>query len=183
MPQYECLHPLSTYSIGVRTFTFIETKRHVMIAPGLPRTCCISLLKRSRAEPTTPRFHSDIMSNFLFDLGTNLAILAALLIACHLCNLARPDLALNGGYTYLLLAAPAFVFDATLTFLVFADAPSRYGKFGTPNAFVERACAYTLSCALALYCARCLRIRMKKAKAGDALVIRTSPYTESHLPM
>ncbi|MGF6727175.1 hypothetical protein P3T43_006567, partial [Paraburkholderia sp. GAS41] len=25
--------------------------------------------------------------------------------------------------------------------------------------------------------------RGKKAKAGDALVIRTSPYTESHLPM
>jgi hypothetical protein len=123
------------------------------------------------------------MSNFLFDLATNLAILAALLIACHLCNLARPDLALNGGYTYLLLAATALVFDATLTFCVFADAPSRYGKFSTPDAFVERACAYTLVCALALYCARCLRIRMEKASANHALVVRTSPYSESHLPM
>jgi hypothetical protein len=131
----------------------------------------------------TRAFIPTIMSNFLFDLATNLAILATLLIVCHLCNLARPDLALNGGYTYLVLAATALVFDATLTFFVFADAPSRYGKFSTPSAFVERACAYTLVCALALYCARCLRIRMAKTKASQALVIRTSPYSESHLPM
>lgn len=123
------------------------------------------------------------MSNFLFDLATNLAILATLLIACHLCNLARPDLALNGGYIYVLLAATALVFDATLTFLVFADAANRYGQFSTPSAFVERACSYTLACALALYFARCTRIRMEKAKAGHALVIHTSPYSESHLPM
>jgi hypothetical protein len=123
------------------------------------------------------------MSNFLFDLATNLAILASLLIACHLCNLARPDLALNGGYTYLLLAATALVFDATLTFCVFADALSRYGKFSTPDAFVERADEGISAGALALYCARCLRIRMEKARASHALVIRTSPYSESHLPM
>lgn len=123
------------------------------------------------------------MSNFLFDPATHLAILAALLIACHLFNLARPELALNGRCTYLLLAATALVFDGTLTFFVFADAPSRYGKFRAPSAFVERVCAYTLVCVLALYCARCLRIRMEKAKVRRALVIRTSPYTESHLPM
>src|SRR6202167_466851 len=105
------------------------------------------------------------MSNFLFDLATNLAILATLFMACHLCNLAKPDLALNGGYTYLLLAATALVFDATLTFCVCANARSRYGKFSRPDAFVERACAYTLACALALYCARCVRIRMEKARA------------------
>jgi hypothetical protein len=154
-----------------------------MIAPNSLAACCTSLLKHARAKPKHPRFHSDIMNNFLFDLATNLAILAMLLIACHLCNLARPDLALNGGYTYLLLAATALVFGATLTFCVFADAPSRYGKFSTPSAFVERACAYTVACALPLYCARCLRIRMEKAKASHALVIRTSPYSESHLPM
>jgi hypothetical protein len=135
-----------------------------MIAPNSLAACCTSLLKHARAKPKHPRFHSDIMNNFLFDL-------------------ARPDLALNGGYTYLLLAATALVFDATLTFCVFADAPSRYGKFSTPSAFVERACAYTVACALPLYCARCLRIRMEKAKASHALVIRTSPYSESHLPM
>jgi hypothetical protein len=123
------------------------------------------------------------MSNFLFDLATNLAILAMLLIACHLCNLAWPDLSLNGGYTYLVLALTALVFDATLTFCVFADAPSRYGKFSSPSAFVERACAYTLTCALALYFARRIQARKQQARASDALVIRTSPYTESHLPM
>jgi hypothetical protein len=103
-----------------------------MIAPDSLTTCCTSLLKHARAKPNHLRFHSDIVSNFLFDLATNLAILAALLIACHLCNLARPDFALNGGYTYLLLAATALVFDATLTFCVFADAPIRYGKFSAP---------------------------------------------------
>jgi len=154
-----------------------------MIAPNSLTACCTSLLKHARTKPKHLRFHSNIMNNFVFDLATNLAILAALLIACHLCNLARPDLALNGGYTYLLLAATALVFDATLTFCVFADAPSRYGKFSAPDAFVERACAYTLACALALYCARRLRIRIEKAKASHALVIRTSPYSESHLPM
>jgi hypothetical protein len=123
------------------------------------------------------------MSNFLFDLTTNLALLAVVLIACHLCNLARPDLALNGGYAYLMLVATAAVFDATLTFCVFADAPSRYGVFSTPTAFVERACAYTVTSALALYCAHRMRTRMKKVKAGDAVVIRTSAYTQSHLPM
>jgi hypothetical protein len=126
-----------------------------MIAPNSLAACCTSLLKHARAKPKHPRFHSDIMSNFL----------------------------LNGDYIYLLLAATALVFDATLTFCVFADAPSRYGKFSTPSAFVERACAYTVACALPLYCARCLRIRMEKAKASHALVIRTSPYSESHLPM
>jgi len=123
------------------------------------------------------------MSNFLFDLATNLAILATLLIACHLCNLARPDLVLDGGYAYLVLAITALVFDAILTFCVFADAPSRYGKFGSSSAFMDRACAYALTCVLALYCARRMRARRLKAKAGEALVIRTSPYTESHLPM
>ena len=130
-----------------------------------------------------PRFHSDTMSNFLFDLTANLVILVTLLVACHLCNLARPDLALNGGYVYLVLASTALVFDAALTFLVFADAQSRYGQFSTPSAFVERASAYALACALALYCASRTRVRRAKDKTGDVLVIRTSAYTESHLPM
>jgi hypothetical protein len=70
---------------------------------------------------------------------------------------------------------------------LFADAPGRYGKSSTPRASVGRACVYTvvytLVCPLVPCCARCLRIRMKKAKASHALVIRTSPYRESHLPM
>lgn len=138
-------------------------------------------MTHAAAQPKNPRFHSDTMSNFLFDLAANLAILATLLVACHLCNLARPDLALNGGYVYLVLASTALVFDAALTFLVFADARSRYGQFSTPSAFAERASAYALACALALYCAS--RIRRAKTKTGEVLVIRTSAYSESHLPM
>jgi hypothetical protein len=111
------------------------------------------------AQLKNPRFHSDTMSKFLFDLTANLVILATLLVACHLCNLARPDLALNGGYVY------------------------RYGQFSTPSAFAERASAYALACALALYCASRTRVRRAKAKTDDVLVIRTSAYTESHLPM
>jgi hypothetical protein len=125
-----------------------------------------------------PRFHSDTMSNFLFDLTANLVILVTLLVACHLCNLA-----LNGGYVYLVLAWTALVFDAALTFLVFADAQSRYGQFSAPSAFVERASAYALACAFALYCASRTLVRRAKDKTGDVLVIRTSAYTESHLPM
>jgi hypothetical protein len=109
------------------------------------------------------------MSNFLFDLATNLAILAALLIACHLCNLAGRNLALNGGYAYLVLALTAFALDAALTFCVFADAASRYGKFSSTSAFVERACAYMLTCALALYCAGRMRLLMRSRQSRRPL--------------
>jgi hypothetical protein len=123
------------------------------------------------------------MSNFLFDLVTNLAILTTVLIACHLCNLTRPDLALNGGYVFVLLVATAMLFDATLTFLVFADAPSRYGKFSSPAEFVQRASACALACVIGLFVARRVRMRRAKNQESDTIVIRTSPYTESHLPM
>jgi hypothetical protein len=123
------------------------------------------------------------VSNFLFELVTNLAILAMLLTACHLCNLVRPEHALNGGYVFIVLAATALVFDATLTYCVFADAPGRYGKSSTSPAFIERASACAIARALALWCARLVRIRSAKAKADNALVIRTSPYTGSHLRM
>jgi hypothetical protein len=156
-----------------------------MIAPG--KSQCVATarirIRHAATQPNNPRFHSDTMTHFLFDLATNLAILAALLVACHLCNLARPDLALNGGAVYLVLASTALVFDAALTFLVFADARSRYGQFSTPSAFVERASAYLLACALAFYCAWRTHARNEKAKGDDVLVIRTSAYTDSHLPM
>ena len=93
-------------------------------------------MTHAAAQPKNPRFHSGTMSNVPFDLATNLAILATLLVACHLRNLARPDLDLNGGYAYLMLASTALVFDAALAFLVFACARRRYGKSSTPGAFV-----------------------------------------------
>lgn len=122
------------------------------------------------------------MSNFRFDLATNLAILTTFLVARHLCNLANPELALNGGYVFIVLTATAMVFDAALTFLVFADAPSRYGKFCSPAEFVQRASGAAV-CAIAMFVARFARMRRAKNLPSDALVIRTSAYTESHLPM
>lgn len=123
------------------------------------------------------------MSNFLLDLVTNLMILVTLLFVCHLVNMLRPALAVNGGYVFIVLASAALVFDAALTFLVFADAPSRYGKFSDPGAFLERGGAYAAACVVALCCALVARKRVKKTTPRDTLVIRTSAYTESHLPM
>lgn len=122
------------------------------------------------------------MSNAPFDLATNLAILATLLVACHLRNLARPDLDLSGGYAYLMLASTALVFDAALAFLVFACARRRYGKSSTPGAFVG-ACERLRTGQRARSCAGRTRIRRARARAGDVPVIRTSAYTGSRLPM
>jgi hypothetical protein len=139
----------------------------------------------AKAIPILPRFLHDIMSNFLFNLVSNLTFLATVAIACQLCNrFAPPDAALNGGYVFIALASAALMLDAALTFLVFADAQSRYGQFSSPAAFLERTGAYAIACIVALGCARALgRGRGFKANARNMLVIRTSAYTESHLPM
>ncbi|CAE6898376.1 hypothetical protein R69927_05236 [Paraburkholderia domus] len=132
------------------------------------------------------RFHSVNMTNFLFDLVSNLALLAIVLSACHLCNRLVPGAALNGAHIFVALASAALLFDAALTFLVFADAQSRYGKFSTSSAFLERAAAYALAAISALawrYAARRTRPAKAKNENGNTLVIRTSPYSESHLPM
>ncbi|MBK5052439.1 hypothetical protein [Paraburkholderia domus] len=126
------------------------------------------------------------MTNFLFDLVSNLALLAIVLSACHLCNRLVPGAALNGAHIFVALASAALLFDAALTFLVFADAQSRYGKFSTSSAFLERAAAYALAAISALawrYAARRTRPAKAKNENGNTLVIRTSPYSESHLPM
>ncbi len=129
------------------------------------------------------RFHSVNMTNFLFGLVSNLALLAIVLSACHLCNRLVPGAALNGAHIFVALALAALLLDAALTFLVFADAQSRYGQFSTSSAFFERASAYVLAAIAALawrYAAR----RTRAAKTNNnTLAIRTSPYSESHLPM
>lgn len=125
------------------------------------------------------------MANFLFNLVSNLALLAAVLIVCHLCNRLIPGATLNGPHVFVGLALAALLFDAALTFLVFADAQNRYGQFSTRAAFFQRAGAYGLAGIAAFgwrYLSRRSR-RSRQAKAGDSLVIRTSPYSESHLPM
>ncbi|MEZ0602749.1 hypothetical protein ACAX43_11455 [Paraburkholderia sp. IW21] len=124
------------------------------------------------------------MTNFLFDLVSNLALLAIVLSASYLCNRFIPGAALNGAHIFVALALAALLLDAALTFLVFADAQTRYGQFSAPAAFFERAGAYGLAAIAALawqYVAH--RTRSSKARTGDTLVIRTSPYSESHLPM
>jgi hypothetical protein len=129
------------------------------------------------------RFHSVNMTNFLFGLVSNLGFLAIVLSACHLCNRLLPGAALNGAHIFVALALAALLLDAALTFLVFADAQSRYGQFSTSSAFFERASAYVLAAIAALvwrYAAR----RTRAAKTNNnRLAIRTSQYSESHLPM
>jgi hypothetical protein len=129
------------------------------------------------------RFHSVNMTNFLFDLVSNLVLLAIVLSACHLCNRLVPSAALNGAHVFVVLVSAALLLDAALTFLVFADAQSRYGRFSTPTAFFERAGAYALAAITAL-ASRYVTRRARTVKTNhDTLVIRTSPYSESHLPM
>ncbi|MFL9867303.1 hypothetical protein PQR67_24270 [Paraburkholderia fungorum] len=123
------------------------------------------------------------MTNFLFDLVSNLALLAIVLSACRLGNRLVPGAALNGAHIFVALASTALLLDAALTFLVFADAQSRYGQFSTSSAFFERGGAYAVAAIAALawqYAAR--RVRHAKSN-NNALVIRTSRYSESRLPM
>ncbi|HEX7912724.1 MAG TPA: hypothetical protein VF534_32165 [Paraburkholderia sp.] len=124
------------------------------------------------------------MTNFLFDLVSNLALLAFVLAACHLCNRLMPDASFNGARVFAVLALIAFLFDAALTFLVFADSRSRYGQFSTPAAFFERACAYLIAI-IAAFIVHHLARRSRPAKSGgsEELAIHTSPYSKSHLPM
>jgi arginine exporter protein ArgO len=124
------------------------------------------------------------MANFLFDLVSNLALLAIVLIACGLYNRFTPGPAINSAHVFAALALTAFVFDAALTFLVFADAQNRYGQFTTPASFFTRAGAYVLATIAAFawhHIAR--RKRSAKIRADEALIIRNSPYTESRLHM
>jgi chromate transport protein ChrA len=124
------------------------------------------------------------MTNFLFDLVSNLALLAIVLFACHLCNRLIPGAALNGSWVFAALTLAAVLLDAALTFLVFADARTRYGQFSTSSAFFARSAAYALAI-IAAFAWRSLgrRTRPTKVQADQALVIKTSAYSESHLPM
>jgi hypothetical protein len=124
------------------------------------------------------------MTHFLFDLGSNLALLVIVLIACHLYNRFTSRPAINGAHVFAALALLAFMLDAALTFVVFADAKSRYGQFSSPDAFVERASSYGLAIVAAFawrYVTR--RSRPAQVSADKPVVIHTSPYSETHLRM
>ena len=128
------------------------------------------------------RFHYTDMTNFLFDLFSNLALLAFVLAASHLCNRLIPGASLNGSHIFSRIGIGCTtLLDAALTFLVFADSQNRYGQFSTSTAFFERACAYLL----AIIDAFTWRRVAQRAKVGDdkTLVIHTSPFSKSNLPM
>lgn len=155
-----------------------------MIAAG-PAGRTATLRMQTLWQRRSPqRFHSIYMTNFLFDLFSNLALLAFVLAACHLCNRRIPGASLDGSHVFAALACIAFVLDAALTFLVFADAQNRYGHLSTSIAFFERTCAYGLAIIAALVWRRTVRrSRPAKTGGGESLVIHTSPYSKSHLPM
>lgn len=124
------------------------------------------------------------MANFMFDLVSNLALLAIVVIACRLYNRFTPGPAINGAHVFAALILVALLLDAALTFLVFADAQNRYGKFSTPSAFCTRAAAYVLALVAAFAWHRVARRkRAAKNRADATLVVHTSPYSESHLHM
>ncbi|RZF30842.1 hypothetical protein EVC45_05105 [Paraburkholderia sp. UYCP14C] len=124
------------------------------------------------------------MTNFLFDLLSNLALLAIVSLACRLYNRFGSGAPLSGPAIFIMLALIACVLDGLLTFVVFADAQSRYGQFVRPTSFVQRAGAYALAIVIAFSWHRLSARRRALKNARDkAIVIRTSPYSESRLRM
>jgi hypothetical protein len=136
----------------------------------------------TQSEKPTKRFHLNVMINFLRDLISNLIILAVMLAACCIINLARPGAKANGYLVFVAFIAIALVFDAALSFLVFADSQARYGQFCTTQACMPRFAAYLTACAIAIGLAR-ERSCKTAARTGASAVIRASPYTKSQLPL
>lgn len=124
------------------------------------------------------------MTNFLFDLLSNLALLAVVSMVCRLYNRFGSGAALSGPAIFIVLALTACVLDGLLTFLVFADAQNRYGQFVRPTSFFQRAGAYVLAIVIAFAWLRMSgRRRLAKGGPDKPVVIRTSPYSESRLRM
>lgn len=117
-------------------------------------------------------------------LLSNLALLVIVQTACCLHNRFTSGPAIDGRSVFTALALLAFLLDATLTFLVFADARSRYGQFGSSDAFFGRACAYGLAI-IAAFAWRSVarRLRREQVSTDKPVVIHTSPHSESQLPM
>ncbi|MDR3100822.1 MAG: hypothetical protein LBV73_27635 [Paraburkholderia sp.] len=124
------------------------------------------------------------MYTFVRCLLSNLALLAAVQLACAIVRAMRPDLHVHGTRVFIGVVALAFVFDAALTFLVFADAGGPWREHKPAETFFARTTAYLLAAVLAIALARfgCRRSARRRAPPG-ALVIETSPYTKSTLPM
>jgi hypothetical protein len=114
-----------------------------MIAPGLPATCCISLLKHSRAEPDTPTLSLRHHEQFSVRPGHQ---------ARDSCDAADRVSSMQSGQARSRVKRRRYLPQADsarpgvrcqVDVFLFADAPGRYGKSSTPRAFVGRACVYT----------------------------------------
>jgi hypothetical protein len=103
--------------------------------------------RRHEARVTTQRFHFSVVTNFLLDLISNQIILAFMLAACCIINLARPGATPNDYLVFVAFLAIALVLDAALSFLVFADSQARYGQFSTTQSGMPRFAAYLTACA------------------------------------
>ena len=115
------------------------------------------------------------MFEFLLGLLSNLALLAAVLAVCCVVNRLWPDAPLDGARLFTTVAVCALIFDATLTFLVFADSQRRYGQFSTTGAFAERAGAYGLAAAASHAFARWRARRRRAHTATLAAVTASAP--------
>jgi hypothetical protein len=116
------------------------------------------------------------MINFLLDLISNLIILAVLLTACCVINWMRPDAKADGYLVFVVFVAIALLFDAALTFLVFADSQARYGKFNTIQAFIPRLAAYLTASGIAPSgCRACAAARRPGAPAHAPSSARRLP--------
>jgi hypothetical protein len=125
-----------------------------------------------------------VMANFLFYLASNLGLLAAVLLACKLHSRFTSRTSANGAYMFMTLASSAFAFDAALTFLVFADAQTRYGQFSAQTAFYQRAGAYMIAIIAALGWHRAVRPRHAARQPIDnSPVTHTRAIPDSHHPM
>ena len=98
----------------------------------------------------------------LFHLLWILALLALVLAVCCVVNWLWPGESLDGLRVFVTVAIFALVFDATLTFLVFADAQQRDGTFSSAIAFAGRACAYGLAATTGFCFARLRKQRQSR---------------------
>jgi hypothetical protein len=128
------------------------------------------------------------MYNFACCLFSNLVLLAVVQLVCWFIRAMRPDLRnVRGERVFIGMMVIACVFDAALTFLVFADASGPWQVYHPVSAFFARCLAYALAVGVALILAlratrRSQRDANQHGKDG-ALVIETSPYSKSTLPM
>jgi hypothetical protein len=131
---------------------------------------------------------------FLF----NITVLGVMLFICGTINASQGKLIWNGALLFFVFCSVAMVLDFTLT-MVFASASfhdhTQYESFASRTAWAGRVLSYLIPCALSLLLACRFRKRQRFAakRAGriantsveeDApVVIQTSPYTKSELPL